>query len=821
MRVLVIGAHPDDEDTELLTELTRHYGAEAAYLSLNRGEGGQNLIGPELGEALGILRTEELLAARRLDGARQYFTRAYDFGFSKTLEDTWAHWPQDSVLKDVVRVIRAFRPQVVVSIFSGTPRDGHGQHMAAGWVSRQAFLVSGDSTRFPELAQEEHLRPFVPTTLYQSTRFDTAATTLRLEGGLVDVATGKTYRQTAMESRSLHRSQDMGQAQPIGPSTIRLALLQSRTGVPAGDLWSGIDTTMTALLPPAPAQAYQQLVQQARQRGFAGGAMLRSADSILAAAQAVTPTIELADQRARLAAAWQAATGTLVDARIDREDVTAGSTVGARCEVRSDDAAVLAPCHVAFYPRGGRWMADSTVTGPSWRAWSGPLDAAGVAPTQPYFLRRPRDGAMYDWALDAPATRGQPFEPAPIAAGFSWNAPTNGTPGMLSREFSYRWNDQSVGERRVPVDVVPRIAVDLSPSMLPWRRNSDARAALAVALHNTGADSVRGRLALSVPDGWRARYDTLVALGPGERRAFPVTLTAPAGVRESRVTLTAVVRVAGPGGPVDYSSARRVVSYPHIERRGYLEPAATAVSVMDLVLPDVGRVAYVRGAADRVPEALQAAGFDIEVIPGSALAGSLARFGAVVIGPRAYEVDSALVQHNDRLLAWVRRGGRVIVQYQQYGYFFNHMAPYPLYVASRLPGTGAAPTVTSATTVSAPFGTALLGGHDRVTDEGAAVSVVDAASPVLRGPNRIAARDWDGWVQERGLYFARAWAPEYRTVVSMADAGEGALEGGLLIASVGKGWYTYTGLSFFRQLPAGVPGAFRLFANLLAVGGAR
>ena len=215
-RVLMIGAHPDDEDTELLTILVRGMGAEAAYLSLNRGEGGQNLIGPELGEALGLIRTEELLAARRLDGARQYFTRAYDFGYSKSIDETWQHWPRDTVLKDVVRMVRRFRPQIIVTIFSGTPRDGHGQHQAAGWTAQEAFRIAGDSTRFRELFREEGLVAWAPLKLYRSTRFDSAATTLTLNGGVLDPAVGKSYHQIAMAGRSLHRSQDMGQLQQIG-----------------------------------------------------------------------------------------------------------------------------------------------------------------------------------------------------------------------------------------------------------------------------------------------------------------------------------------------------------------------------------------------------------------------------------------------------------------------------------------------------------------------------------------------------------------------------------------------------------------------------
>ncbi|MBS1241706.1 MAG: LmbE family protein, partial [Gemmatimonadetes bacterium] len=243
MRVLMIGVHPDDEDTEFLAVMARGFGAETAYLALTRGEGGQNLIGDELGPALGVLRTEELLGARSLDGARQFFTRAYDFGFSKSLADTWRFWPRDSVLKDVVRVIRRFRPQIVVAVFSGTPRDGHGQHQASGWAAREAFAAAGDPSRFPELATEERLAAWTPLKLYQSARFDSAGSTVTLQGGVLDRAVGQSYFQIAMRGRSLHRSQDMGSLQRIGPSAVRLRLIEDRTGAGA-ELFAGVDTTM-------------------------------------------------------------------------------------------------------------------------------------------------------------------------------------------------------------------------------------------------------------------------------------------------------------------------------------------------------------------------------------------------------------------------------------------------------------------------------------------------------------------------------------------------------------------------------------------------
>src|SRR3954451_6652684 len=340
-RVLMIGAHPDDEDTELLTVLVRGMGAEAAYLSLNRGEGGQNLIGPELGEALGLLRTEELLAARRLDGARQYFTRAYDFGFSKTMDETWQHWPRDTILKDVVRIVRRFRPQIIVSIFSGTPRDGHGQHQAAGWSAQEAFRVAGDSSRFPELFAEEGLLPWTVLKLYRSARFDTTATTLTLNGGILDPAVGKSYHQIAMAGRSLHRSQDMGQLQRMGPSTVRLALLEERGKADTTGLFAGVDTTLDAMPRREGGKSsnghdarrrFAARVDSARALVHPGGlrtvaAVLRRAERDLypegddGRAHLLFSTIEQNDQRRHLGRSLALASGLLLDADADDDRV--------------------------------------------------------------------------------------------------------------------------------------------------------------------------------------------------------------------------------------------------------------------------------------------------------------------------------------------------------------------------------------------------------------------------------------------------------------------------------------------------------------------
>lgn len=791
LRVLVIGAHPDDEDTELLAWLARGKGAEAAYLALNRGEGGQNLVGGELGESLGLLRTEELLSARRLDGARQYFTRAYDFGFSKTLDDTWAHWPQDSILKDVVRIVRKFRPQVIVTIFTGTPRDGHGQHQAAGWAARAAFAAAGDSTRFPELLTEEGLAPWTPLKLYQSTRFNGLPTTLTLDGGALDRITGLTYHQLAMASRSRHRSQNMGQLQGLGPSDIRMALVTDRTGTGAGGLFAGVDTTLVPALgaPGASAFAAQVALIRSRPDSLATAA-LDSASRILASAARRSSPVIL-DQARHLSRARAIALGLAQDAVSSDDRVTPGQTV---------DVTVLAA-------NGGSApvsLSDSLAVPAGWTLSLGSADAplapvpgklaeqhyqvvvpATADATTPYFLRVPRDGDIYRWPASAREWWGDPFEPAPLRATFS-------LPGDLvpvEREVTERTNDQVIGEVRLPVVVQPAIdvRVDRDTVLLPAGAEHELR--LLVSLDHAARDTIRGQVMIEVPAGWREPEPQRFAFTrEDERDAYAFTVTIPASARAGRYALRAVA-VTSDGRR--FSEGLRSLAYEHVRPRTWTQPASVSVVLANLTLPPLTAVGYIRGAADRVPEALIAAGIPVTVLDAAQLEnGDLSRFEAIVVGPRAYEVDAALVQHNRRLLDYVKAGGLLLVQYQQYQFIQGGFAPLSL-------------------TIARP--------HDRVTDEHSPVTVLEPSSPVFTAPNRISPTDWDNWIQERGLYFAHTWDDGYTPLLSMHDPGEAPMKGSLLVANVGKGRYVYTGLAFFRELPAGVPGAFRLFANLLAL----
>ncbi len=840
-RVLMIGAHPDDEDTELLTVLVRGMGAEAAYLSLNRGEGGQNLIGAELGEALGLLRTEELLAARRLDGARQYFTRAYDFGYSKTLEETWQHWPQNEILKDVVRIVRKFRPQIIVSIFSGTPRDGHGQHQAAGWVAQQAFRLAGDSTELRELAREG-LVPWEPLKLYRSARFDTAATTLTLEGGVLDPAVGKSFHQIAMAGRSLHRSQDMGRLQQIGPSTIRLALMEDRTGAGTGGLFSGIDTSLAAMplgerrvvggpsslvrrLQPTPSlrrylaridSVLQASGNNSRRRLLLARAWRDLENSVVEASRPDTAEkqlyytrgVELSDQLSHLNSAAGHLSRVLFDAIVDDDRVVAGQRL--RWSLSAWNAS--ARSHVALMsitqciPMGDCHGPDvpepRTIKPGQVESLTVDFNVLDQQPlTIPYFLRSPRDGDLYAWPervashILGPLPYGDPFEPPEFAASSELTAGAgDSVEASFWTEAVYRVNDQARGEVRRPVTVVPRVDVKLDPATELWPLNSTASHRFTVTLTHGAKDSTAGTITLLVPRGWPGLAPQRFSFSrEDERETFVFDVKPPARLTAGSLQVRAIARdTAG----TMYGIGTHFVDYPHIRPRSYTKPAIATLRIAPIALPRVTRVGYVRGAADRIPEALGNAGIPVTLLTAAMLErGNLDRYSAIVVGPRAYETDSALVENNRRLLAYARRGGLLIVQYQQHRFFNGRFAPYPMKVG------GTNPPVS----------------HDRVVDERAPVRITASEHAAVRTPNRLGNADWQGWVQERGLYFARSWDRRYRPILETHDPGDPPLAGGLLIAPVGKGTYVYTGLSFFRQLPAGVPGAFRLFANLLAL----
>ncbi|HVR29142.1 MAG TPA: PIG-L family deacetylase [Thermoanaerobaculia bacterium] len=899
-RVLVIGAHPDDEDTALLALVSRGMGGEAAYLSLSRGEGGQNLIGAELGEELGLVRSQELLAARGIDGARQFFTRAYDFGYTRSFDETNERWPPEAILEDTVRVVRRFKPQIVVSIFSTGSDAGHGQHQAAGVAAHEAFTAAADVARFPGLS-EQGLPPWQPAALYRSTFFRPTPQSLTLPTGAIDPASGKTYFQLAMASRSMHRSQDMGVLQDPGPRATRVewvagvrseatagevapaegagegglrdfqprAAGAQRATVARGDLFAGVDTRLRAIadvLAPGPER---DALAAALDRVAAEVAQLREElltsrpETAVRSLRAVVTVLEEASRRLESAAlpdhdrevagdllgeklelareALAIASGWVLDAYTDSPALVAGesATVRATFYNSGSEAARVTP---ALHATGG-WMAPAgeprDVAPGALESWDLELAVpSGAAATVPYFLAAPRQGDLYDWSRVPPEVRGEPFGPAAVVAAFAVEA--GEVRFGLEREVVHRFRDQAIGERRRPLRVVPPLEVTVTPERVLWPRSArQVERTLRVALRKQAPGAVGGRVEVEVPPGWpaiapvpfrleasrdfrvlevRLRHGEAAAGAsgtprdgtPGRRGAADTAAAGSAGARSPGHGSPAD-RAAATGGAGDDGVARVVVKavlesgevidgavplveYPHL--RAVPSPRLAAIEVRTLVLdlPPLASVGYVRGASDRVPESLLEVGLPLRLLSGEQILDlgeeGLERFDAIVLGSRAYEADPRLGEAHQRLLDYVRGGGLLVVQYQQYDFVERGFAPYEL-------------------TIGRP--------HDRITDETSPVEVLAPDHPALRRPHRIGDADWEGWVQERGLYFARTWDAEYQPLVRFTDPGMPPQDGGLLVAKVGQGTYVYTGLAFFRQLPAGVPGAFRLFVNLLAL----
>jgi LmbE family N-acetylglucosaminyl deacetylase len=833
-RLLVIAAHPDDEDTALLTLVSRGLGGEAAYLSLSRGEGGQNLIGQELGVGLGLLRSRELLAARGIDGSRQYFTRAYDFGYTLSLDETLREWPKEVLVEDTVRVIRRFKPQVVVSVFPGVPHRNHGQHQAAGVTAYAAYPLAGDPAALPQLAAEG-LAPWAPQALYCCTYFGREGPAVTMPTSAVDPWTGKSAYQLAMASRSMHRSQDMGRLQPMGPQESGVAWVAGGAGAGAKDLFAGIDThpramaatiadpgrrqrvaaeldqvealasrTREQLNPAHPQQALAPLLDIVRHlrsalaelRPGAPGAPASPGDQ--AAAELIAEKLEVAQIGAAAAA------GIAVDAVTAREALTAGETFAVRASLWNTGSAPLAGAAVALVPGDG-WSGppaeappsgeSRAVAGGALAAWElKPQVPAGAAPTVPYFLHRPLAGSLYDWSDAAPAERGEPFGPPPLTARFSFVV--EGVPLGLSREVVHQHRDEVIGEVRRPLRIVPAVEVAVAEAMQVWPLARREPKNLRVVVTSHRRAPLHGRLEVTATGGWPAvearPFDVAAAPADdndeGEQVALALTLRPPAALAAGRYPLR-LAAVLDDGSRFDL--AVPLIDYEHIRPTPWPHTAAIEISAFDLKLPPLRKVGYVRGASDRVPEFLRQAGVPVELLgAGELTGGDLARYDAIVVGSRAYESEPALTRANPRLLDYVRAGGLMIVQYQQYQFVDGGYAPYKLEIARP---------------------------HDRVTDETAKVTVLEPTQPLFNVPNKLGDADWQGWVQERGLYFAHSWDPAYKPLLAMADPGGPEQRGALLVANVGKGKYVYTGLALFRQLPAGVPGGYRLFANLLAL----
>ncbi len=724
MRVLWIAAHPDDEDTQLIAWLARGRRVETAYMSLTRGDGGQNLIGNELGEELGVIRTEELLAARRIDGAHQYFGRAYDFGFSKTADETRKHWPQDSLLNDVMTVMRAFKPHIVITTFSGTPRDGHGQHQISAIVARDAYNLAADTVRFPV---KEFGAPWTPSKFYRLARFSPQDRTIAINVGEYDPYLGLSYQEIAADSRSQHKSQGQGTLRRKGVVWDYLTREDSRVAAPPAkeekSIFAGLDTT-------------RLLVQDGR----------------------VTPP--------------ELPSGIALEAVADRQALALGDTAKVTMTLYNRGRV---PVHI----ESGAIHFPPTLLPDSSYRWTQPFVGAEI--TQPWWLAQPRNGDLFTprvTGISEDERERQNWAHLTVQAG---------PQGMLldvAAPIVSHYVDPVRGDVQRPLIVAPGISVALDEAATMIRANVPSSQVIKTTLRSAFNDSAAVTVSLSLPRGLTA--DSLartVLMSPGSTRtlAFRVKGTLPRGTSEITATASAKGR--------SFRSGHIPIEYPHINPERIYRPSTLTLYVVDVVLPPKMNVAYIPGVGDNVAPVLRQLGVPLTIVdPDDIPQTDLSRFTAIVVGPRAYQSSQSLQDNNDYLLSYVRNGGRLVVQYGQAEMQRPGIMPYPI-------------------TLKQPA--------ERVTDENAPVTFTDPRSPLLNAPNKITQDDFKGWVQERATYMPTTFDSHYRTMLAMNDPGEQPNRAAILAAPYGRGTYIYVPLALFRQLPAGVPGGARIFANLL------
>jgi LmbE family N-acetylglucosaminyl deacetylase len=783
-RVLYIAAHPDDENTNLMALWANGSLYDAAYLSVTRGDGGQNLLGPELGERLGVIRTEELIDARRIDHAKQFFTRAIDFGFSKTADETLHIWDHDKILADVVWVIRNFRPDVIVTRFSPEDQKTHGHHTASAILAQEAFSAAADPNRFPE--QLAFVKPWQATRLVWNTSpffftnrnlpFDPTGLTV-LEAGGFSPLLGKAYTEIAAASLSMHKSQGVGSPPRRGARKEYFKPLQGQSMT--NSLFEGVDTTWSRV---ANSESVPAEIRQIISK-FNPADPAASVPELLKLRETMSGIQNeswIAEKKAAVNKIIAACLGLHVEASTATETFTPGQTALIKLEAinRSNVPVILQ--EVRFPSAGDSNKIDAALPSNELVTKDLSYKIPGDAPySQPYWLRKP--SALGTFTVEDQKLIGLPENPPTLPVEIVLQV--NGQELRYLVDTKYRTVDPVAGELRNPVVIAPPAFVNVVNSVFVFPTNQPKPVSVRVT---AATGPVKGELELAVPQGWEVSPASVPLDLKAANAETEATFNVKPPNQNGEGTLRAIVSIDGR----DYSLERVRISYPHIGVQTLMPPAQAKLVRAD-IRKKGERIGYIPGAGDDVPESLRQIGYSVKVLSEPEItAKNLAQFSAVVLGIRAYNTQDRISNWLPELFAYVKNGGVAIAQYNTLADLkTNQFGPYPLEIS-----------------------------RDRVTDENAPVRVLAPNNPLMNIPNKIMPKDFDGWVQERGLYFPNKWDAAWTPILSCNDPNEKPLDGGLLVAKSGKGFFIYTSYSWFRQLPAGVPGAYRLFANMLSLG---
>jgi len=793
-RILYVAAHPDDENTRLLSYFAKGRGFRTGYLSLTRGDGGQNLIGSELRDNLGVIRTQELLAARRIDGAVQFFSRANDFGFSKHPDETFRIWDRQAVLSDVVRTIRIFRPDVMVTRFSVEPGITHGHHTASAILAGEAFRLAADPAAFPEQLIRDGLSVWqvkriawnsFPAAMRGGNRGRDGgdALTLQLDTGGYNPLLGESFGEIAARSRTQHKSQGFGSVAIRGSA---LDYFRIVAGEPATrDLFDGVETGWKRI----PGGEEIGIGAKAVASGFDPRNPSASLPGLLAlrAKLAALPVgreaVRLADKRQQLDGVIFACLGIFVETAVPSAEVAPGEKLDLRLRalIRNRPAGLAVRWTTVRFPASGETLTpsvDLAVNQPAEQAASAEVPKDTPVST-PYWLREPGTEGLFTVA--DPNSIGRPENPPVFPVEHSFEIA--GQTLVLADRAVQVIDDPIRGEIRRPLQVVPPITLSFTQELELFAPGATRTLSLDVtATRGPAAGNVR----VEAPQGWTSapasrafRLDDA-----GTRGRFVFSVTAPKSASIGKLGASAEIDGA------HCQTTRIDIRYDHIPAQ-LLQPAAQA-KVVSVELAILGKtVGYLPGAGDLVAESIGRMGYTVTILGSADLTvDRLKTFDAVVLGVRALNTRSDIGASMPALFAYAEQGGTVICQYNTtHDLQTEALAPFPLTLS-----------------------------RDRVVDENAPVTLIVPDHPAVTTPNRLTDADFAGWVQERGLYFPSAWDDRFTPILSCADEGEPARKGALLVAKHGRGYFVYTGLSFFRELPAGVPGAYRLFANLISLG---
>ena len=787
-RVLYVAAHPDDENTGLISYWANGALYDAAYLSLTRGDGGQNLIGPELRDQLGVIRTQELLAARKMDHGQQFFTRANDFGFSKSADETLRIWDRDKVLADVVWAIRKFQPDIVVTRFPTDDTQTHGHHTASAILAAEAFQAAGDPKRFPE--QLKFVSPWQPTRLFWNSwaAFRARARNqpidvtglIPLEAGGYQPLLGQSYPEIAAASRSMHKSQGFGVEIERGERKEYFKFLEGKPVPENGGIMDGIDTTWSRV--PKAAEVSQKIEEilakyDATKPSASVPALLELRKTLHGLGDDLWAKEKLADLDQIVAACL----GLHLAAVADQPVAQPGQNLSLQVEVINRSPVAVKLQSIQVLPQQALTSAGQALA-PN-ELFTQKLEVAipkDLPFSQPYWLRKPGTIGTYDVADQT--LIGRPENKPPFTVDVALEI--GGAVITYALPPRFRKVERVAGEVSAPLVIAPSAFVQLPQPVFVFGNAQPKTIYVRVI---AAAEKFSANLALAAPAGWKVEPATVpVQLqGAESETTCAFTVTPPAANGEGE--LEAVIMNSGQRTE---AFSRQRIDYAHIEPQTLISPARAKL-VRAKIENKAALVGYIPGAGDAIPEGLREIGSDVKVLADQEVkADQLARFDAVVLGVRAYNVHPERIgAWYPELLAYARQGGVVVIQYNTTPGPQPNELPHPLKVS-----------------------------RDRVTDENAEVRILAPEHPVMNFPNKITAEDFAGWVQERGLYFPDQWDKAWTPILSSHDSGEPARDGGLLVTPVEKGWFIYTGYSWFRELPAGVPGAYRIFANMISLG---